>query len=355
MQVQTTSSCVEAMSGWYPAGSADVSSSGAGTPRGHRTQPAVIPEPEGQIAMSRPAGHARAADWFDVRDLGGGHLIAEPGHVNSYLLTGRERALLIDSGMGIAPISEIVADLTTLPVLVVSTHAHADHRGGHADLARAHREGRLEVSGFAAHPASQLTEVDAAFLARYARVMREVVAEHHTLREIDDQSFFALTGLPRMRDLPDLRRWQIPATPASVPLADGQRIDLGGRIVTILHTPGHAPDALSVWEESTGTLVTGDTVLSAAHWLHGADADLTAFATSTARLATLGAQRALVAHNLRPEMPGSHVRTVAAAAAAVLDGVTRPEPGRDLLGGRAWRHEHDGVVILTDATSGGSR
>ncbi|UFU07041.1 MBL fold metallo-hydrolase [Ruania halotolerans] len=296
-----------------------------------------------------PAGRwAPASLWFDVRDLGNGiYLVAEPGHVNSYLVLGRKRALLVDSGMGIAPISEVIAALTSLPVLVLATHSHTDHRGGHADLAAAHRTGRIEVAGFAAHPASVFPDADPTFLTRYARVMREVVAEHHTLRELDDQSFFALTDLPRMRDLPDLTGWSVPGVPITERVADGQLIDLGGRTIQVMHTPGHAPDAVTLWEPATASLLTGDTILSAAHWLQGDDADLAAFADSTARLAALGARRALVAHNLRAELPGSHVARVAEAAALVRDGGTRPRPARDLLGGPAWRHETDGIVVLT--------
>ena len=47
-----------------------------------------------------------------------------------YLLTGREKALLIDTGFGTIPLKSICEELTVLPVTVALTHGHVDHIGG---------------------------------------------------------------------------------------------------------------------------------------------------------------------------------------------------------------------------------
>ncbi len=47
------------------------------------------------------------------------------------MLFGTERAILIDTGLGIANIKNVVNNLTELPIAVVTTHAHWDHIGGH--------------------------------------------------------------------------------------------------------------------------------------------------------------------------------------------------------------------------------
>ena len=47
--------------------------------------------------------------------------------VYMYLLEGSERAMLLDSGLGMIPLDEITAELTSLPVDVLATHAHLDH------------------------------------------------------------------------------------------------------------------------------------------------------------------------------------------------------------------------------------
>ena len=75
-------------------------------------------------------------DWFEVYriqpDL---YAIYEPGHfqeVISYLITGSEKALLVDTGLGMGNIRKVVEELTSLPVLVMNTHTHFDHIGGNA-------------------------------------------------------------------------------------------------------------------------------------------------------------------------------------------------------------------------------
>ncbi|PYQ00335.1 MAG: hypothetical protein DMF82_22450, partial [Acidobacteria bacterium] len=42
-------------------------------------------------------------------------------------------------------------------------------------------------------------------------------------------------------------------------IKDGHRIDLGGGSLTVLHVPGHTPDAIALFDEAAGLLFTGDT------------------------------------------------------------------------------------------------
>ena len=48
---------------------------------------------------------------------------------HSYLLIGSKQALLIDTGLGISNIKNVVSKLTSLPIFVVISHAHWDHIG----------------------------------------------------------------------------------------------------------------------------------------------------------------------------------------------------------------------------------
>jgi glyoxylase-like metal-dependent hydrolase (beta-lactamase superfamily II) len=48
-----------------------------------------------------------------------------------YLLIGTECALLIDTGLGVSNIHDVVHTLTKLPIIVATTHVHWDHIGGH--------------------------------------------------------------------------------------------------------------------------------------------------------------------------------------------------------------------------------
>ena len=56
--------------------------------------------------------------------------IDDHGGDNMYLVEGKDSALLIDTGTGVADLASFVKTLTQLPVIVVNTHGHPDHSGG---------------------------------------------------------------------------------------------------------------------------------------------------------------------------------------------------------------------------------
>ena len=81
--------------------------------------------------------------------------------------------------------------------------------------------------------------------------------------------------------------------------SDGHRIDLGGRVVEILHIPGHTPDATALLDAEAGYLWTGDSFYEGPIWLFAPETDLEAYAASVARLAALAPSltRVFPAHN----------------------------------------------------------
>ena len=77
-------------------------------------------------------------NWFTVETIDKNTFaISEYKHweeTHSYLLIGEKSALLIDTGLGIADIKQVVESLTSLPILVATTHIHWDHIGGHGSF-----------------------------------------------------------------------------------------------------------------------------------------------------------------------------------------------------------------------------
>src|SRR6266568_3890897 len=68
--------------------------------------------------------------WYHIREFAPGiFCIAEPSHVNSFLVIGRDAAALIDTGLAIGDLLSCVRQITDLPIVVVNTHFHADHTG----------------------------------------------------------------------------------------------------------------------------------------------------------------------------------------------------------------------------------
>jgi glyoxylase-like metal-dependent hydrolase (beta-lactamase superfamily II) len=283
--------------------------------------------------------------WFSVQETGPDvYLIAEPGHVNSYLVLGEDLALLYDTGMGIGAIGEEVRALTALPLLVVNSHHHYDHRGGNASLVGLAKEFAAHADGAERHGAPAPRE----WLEAYAHVAHAMRRRYEGLRALDIHHGFYLTDSAiEVRPVPELADWRIEAVRPTRLLREGDVLDLGGRRLTVLHTPGHSPDGICLWEPDTGLLLAGDTLISGTFWAHVPGADVPAFADSTARLAELPVVAALLGHNLRHRAPRGFVADVAAAFADVRDGLTRPVRAKDAFGAEAWRHDFDGFAVLT--------
>lgn len=235
-----------------------------------------------------------AAPWFHVRPVApGSWLVAEPSHVNSWLVAGRDRAVLVDTGLGIAPIRPLVERIVELPVEVVNTHHHFDHVGGNAEFGAV----AVHERGLALLTAGASTAERAGYLA-YTHDLLTAAAAY---RDLDERFFHLLGEDSDPRPVPDgfdAEAWVRPGPPpgpAPRALHDGDVIDLGGRVLTVLHTPGHSPDSICLIDDRDGLLVAGDTVNSGPIYAQAAESDLEDFARSTARLAGLAGDVSLVA------------------------------------------------------------
>src|SRR5215831_18360112 len=95
---------------------------------------------------------------------------------------------------------------------------------------------------------------------------------------------------PTPRALPadfDQAAWSYAPTTATRILREGDKVDLGGRDLTVLHTPGHTPDSICLLDERNGVLFGGDTINTGPIYAQEPDSDVEAFARSTRRLADL--------------------------------------------------------------------
>jgi glyoxylase-like metal-dependent hydrolase (beta-lactamase superfamily II) len=163
-------------------------------------------------------------------------LIHEPAitpffRCNMWHVRGRDRDLLLDTGLGQVPLRSHVSLLTGRPIVCVASHGHFDHIGSHHEFEdrRIHRD----EANILADPRREWTLAD-----RYAT----------------DEMFDALP--PGW----DAANYRVRPAAATVLLADGDVIDLGNRAFEVIHTPGHSPGGIALWEEKTGLLFSGDIV-----------------------------------------------------------------------------------------------
>jgi glyoxylase-like metal-dependent hydrolase (beta-lactamase superfamily II) len=111
-------------------------------------------------------------------------------------------------------------------------------------------------------------------------------------------------------------------------LHGGEKIDLGGRVLEMILTPGHTPDSISLWDAQNGLLFTGDMYYQGPIYLYRPETDLDAYEASIKKMNALGAKLLLPAHNIPVGDPAVLPR-VLAAMEQVRSGKIKPEKSGD--------------------------
>lgn len=183
-------------------------------------------------------------DWYKVYSLPGNvYAICEPQHfqeVNIYLIIGKNRALLLDTGEGFCPIQPLIRELYQGEIITVNSHFHFDHIGYNYLFQPIH-----------------------IFDDPYARKTAQNGLPKEALGAQLDEEMFQF-GYPDTLN-PDTFKIR-PYTVSFI--SDGDMIDLGGRTLRVLHTPGHSNDSVMLYDEENKILFTGDTFYPGALYAH---------------------------------------------------------------------------------------
>lgn len=258
-------------------------------------------------------------EWFEVWKLPDGTLaIYEPyqfEEVISYLVPGLARAALVDTGTGIGDMEALVFELTDLPVEVISTHAHYDHVGDHH---------QFDEIGIFDHPEP------------IARLKRGVPNEKLRKYVRGDYVY------KRLPEGFDARTWTIPPVEPTYLMQDGDIIDLGGRRLEVIHTPGHSPGSVCLLDRQNALLITGDHFFPGPLYAHEKDVDLADYVASNRRLASMVDlyDHVLPGHN-EPWVESDVIPRVSRAFEAIFAG-----KGRYDQDGEIRRYYFDGFDIL---------
>ena len=137
-----------------------------------------------------------------IRKLNEERYAVEDSGVRFFVLKGTEKAILVDSGMHFADVRKTAQELAGMPVELINTHADMDHVGGNGQFER-----------FMMHPAEICN-----FEAR-GRKEGEIL-----------------------------------------PVYEGDQIDLGGRVIEIIHIPGHTPGSIGLLDRKYRVLISGDPI-----------------------------------------------------------------------------------------------
>lgn len=258
--------------------------------------------------------------WFSVQEMEPGiYQIGEPLHaedVFSSLVVGADRAILIDTGMGIGDIKTVVTDLTDRPIEVVNSHAHWDHIGAN-----------WRFSSIAIHAAEAdrlPVGVDNAELAK----------------AFGPESLFG--PLP---DGVDVSKLHIPPSEATIILHGGEKFDLGGRVLEVIYAPGHSPGGIVLLDPENGVLFSTDVAYPGPLYAFSDDVDLTAYRATMARLAEL-------ASSVRVAYPSHNGASMSPAILPLMrDALNAVAAGRkpESIDGGIGRHEYSHFSVLAPA------
>lgn len=146
--------------------------------------------------------------------------------VRFFLLTGTEKALLIDSGMQVHNAKEIAESLSRLPLSLIVTHGDIDHVGSNS-----------EFDTFYMNPA-------------------EAANYYNTQKMIGD----------------------------FIPVTDGDIIDLGDRPLQIISLPGHTPGSIALLDRKNRVLISGDPIQDGDIFMFGVQREMHAYIRSLKKL-----------------------------------------------------------------------
>jgi glyoxylase-like metal-dependent hydrolase (beta-lactamase superfamily II) len=187
--------------------------------------------------MTEAMQRVDAQHWYEIMRFGDDvTLIHEPWikpffRCNMWHVRGRDRDLLFDTGLGHFSLRTHVPLVSERPLVCVASHTHFDHIGSHHEFPGCcvhHAEAQI-----LADPRNEWTCAD-----RYAK----------------DEMF------DRFPEGWDQSAYQVKAARAERLLSDRDVIDLGDRAFEVIHTPGHSPGGIGLFERKTGIFLSGDIV-----------------------------------------------------------------------------------------------
>lgn len=211
-------------------------------------------------------------DWFSVEKIDvKTFVISEYKHweeTHCYLLLGTKLAILIDTGLGVANIKSVVENITSLPILVITTHVHWDHIGGHKYF-----------NDMAVH------ENEVKWLSEKFPIPLQMVKKNLALKPCDFPDDFEIENYNVFQ-----------GHPTSI-MHDGDIIHLGNRKLKVIHTPGHSPGHCCFYEEEKGYLFSGDLVYKGCLDAFYPTTDPFAFMQSVNKTKNLVVKKILPAHH----------------------------------------------------------
>lgn len=188
----------------------------------------------------------------------------EDGFVRYFLITGSEKAMLIDSGVSTPDVKTVAESITSLPLVLLNTHGDMDH-----------------IAGNGAFESFYMTQAD-------------------------------YDGCGVAARFPDSQ---------CLPLQDGDTFSLGGRTLEVIAIPGHTAGSVAILDREGRALFGGDSVQNGNIYMFGPHRRPDAFAASLRKLADRAAEYDVIyPSHAAPELPADYAQKVLNAWEEALAG-----------------------------------
>lgn len=151
-----------------------------------------------------------------------------------YLILGKERAILIDTGMGIGSLKSYIEEITNKELIVINTHGHPGHAGGNGEFKSVfmHPKDKILYSQMCTTQ-YRINDLQTIFHKKESEV-EQLVEYKDNICYLDDFNYF----------------------------------DLGGRVIETMLLPGHTQGSICLYDKKSGILFAGDMINGTGTWLY---------------------------------------------------------------------------------------
>ncbi|MCP4390902.1 MAG: MBL fold metallo-hydrolase [Gammaproteobacteria bacterium] len=212
--------------------------------------------------------------WYSIEAFENNILLLRETHIDPYavgdiwIVRGRDRDLVVDTGSGKVNPAPLVEAIAARPVTAIVLNASYDHAGGWHNF-----PDRL------CHP------LDAATLETF---------------DVESAEVFDYLNDATLKALPvegyQLSDYSLTQASPTRTVDEGDVIDLGDRSLRVMHVPGRSPGGIALWEESSGCLFTSDMLYDGDHGLAWPPADAAVYCASLRRFRALPVKRVYPGH-----------------------------------------------------------
>jgi glyoxylase-like metal-dependent hydrolase (beta-lactamase superfamily II) len=178
--------------------------------------------------------------WFSTQRINEGlYLITEPHYywynrANLWLIKGQTQDLLIDTGLGVSSLRNYIVNLLDKPLLAIASHIHFDHAGGiHEFEQRAIHQAEAQA----------LRDGDA----------HEALCSQPGWVHLDHFDLLPHSGFT-------VEEYTFNAAEPTRILQEGDVLDLGDRVLEVLHLPGHSAGCIALYDHRSQALFSGDVI-----------------------------------------------------------------------------------------------